>query len=112
MATPQSPELKPLPLCLSQYSEQLSHIFAEHRVQEAWLFGSAATAYFDPAKSDIDLLVSLQAPSPEEEGALLLSLWDTLEATFSKKVDLLTSRAIKNPYLSQQIEKTKKMIYG
>jgi predicted nucleotidyltransferase len=46
-----------------------------------------------------------------KKGAALLSLWDSLESLFERKVDLLTEASIRNPYLRANIEQTRKLIY-
>ena len=46
-----------------------------------------------------------------ERGELLISIWDKLEDFFGRKVDLLTSGSIKNPYLKKSIDATKVLIY-
>jgi len=66
---------------------------------------------FDMEKSDIDLLVDIDLPDPVERGETLLSLWDTFEMFFKRKVDLLTESSIHNPYLRRSIDSTKVLIY-
>jgi len=46
-----------------------------------------------------------------KEGEKLLSLWDTFELFFHRKVDLLTDSSIRNPYLRKNIDSTKVLIY-
>ena len=76
-----------------------------------YAFGSAVTNNFDPEKSDIDLVVEIKEPDPLERGELLISLWDKLEIFFDRKVDLLTEKSIKNPFLKKSIDETKILIY-
>lgn|SRR5690606_10933041 len=83
----------------------------QHKVSKLYAFGSSINENFDPAKSDIDLVVELDIADPIEYGGTLMSLWDRLEELFSRRVDLLTTDSIKNPYLKKNIEATKKMIY-
>jgi predicted nucleotidyltransferase len=82
-----------------------------HKVKYLYAFGSSTTAKFDPEKSDIDLLVEIDDPDPLERGEKLISLWDTFESFFQRKVDLLTDSSIKNPYLRKSIDSTKILIY-
>ena len=82
-----------------------------HKVRYLYAFGSATTDSFDPNTSDIDLLVEIDASDPIERGEKLLSLWDTFEQFFHRKVDLLTDSSIRNPYLRQSIDSTKILIY-
>ena len=82
-----------------------------HNVKYLYAFGSSTTDRFDSEKSDIDLLVEIDSPDPLERGEKLISLWDTFEIFFNRKVDLLTDSSIKNPYLRKSIDSTKVLIY-
>jgi predicted nucleotidyltransferase len=66
---------------------------------------------FDKDKSDLDLLVEIDTADPIERGETLMSLWDTFEMFFKRKVDLLTESSIHNPYLRDSIDSTKVLIY-
>jgi hypothetical protein len=92
-------------------NSEFSKICLAHQVKKLYAFGSAITDRFKEDTSDIDLLVEINEPDPVERGALLMDLWDQLEAFFHRKVDLLTYSSIKNPVLKANIEKTKTLIY-
>ena len=83
----------------------------KHKVKYLYAFGSSTTDSFDFNKSDIDLLVEIDDPDPIERGEQLISLWDTFELFFHRKVDLLTDSSIRNPYLRKNIDSTKILIY-
>jgi predicted nucleotidyltransferase len=83
----------------------------KHKVKYLYAFGSATTDSFDYNKSDIDLLVEIDDADPIERGEQLISLWDTFELFFHRKVDLLTDSSIRNPYLRKNIDSTKILIY-
>jgi len=82
-----------------------------HKVKNLYAFGSSITGNFDIKTSDIDLLVEIDDNDPIERGEKLLSLWDTFEAFFHRKVDLLTDSSIRNPYLRKSIDSNKLLIY-
>lgn len=82
-----------------------------HNVKYLYVFGSSVTERFDPEKSDIDLLVEIDAKDPVDRGEKLLSLWDLFESFFKRKVDLLTESSIRNPFLRKSIDSTKVLIY-
>jgi len=82
-----------------------------HNVKYIYAFGSSITTEFDSANSDIDLLVEIDDADPVERGEKLISLWDTFENFFKRKVDLLTETSIHNPYLRKSIDSTKILIY-
>ncbi|MCL4482500.1 MAG: nucleotidyltransferase domain-containing protein [Bacteroidetes bacterium] len=83
----------------------------KHKVKYLYAFGSSVTDRFDYDKSDIDLLVEIDDADPLERGEKLISLWDTFENFFHRKVDLLTDSSIRNPYLRKSIDATKILIY-
>lgn len=83
----------------------------EQNVKRLFAFGSSVQGNFKTEESDIDLFVEIEEPDPIERGEKLMALWDKLEAFFKRKVDLLTSLSIRNPYLKQSIEESKVLIY-
>ena len=96
----------------SKYKIGLKNICEENQViRKLYLFGSALTPRFDEATSDIDVLVETTDMLPEEKGEKLMILWDDLETLFNRKIDLLTENSIRNPFLKQEIEQTRKLIY-
>jgi len=87
----------------------LKPIFQLHKVEKAYLFGSATTDNFS-AKSDIDLLITFQENiDPLEKGE---SLYDSLRIHFNREVDLITESSLKNPYFIEEVNNTKQLIYG
>lgn len=88
-----------------------SDICKNHRIKSLYAFGSSVTDQFNPQRSDIDLLVEMEDMDPLEKGEKLLSLWDKLEDFFQRKVDLLTQKSLKNPFLLENIDKTKILLY-
>ncbi len=82
-----------------------------HKVKYLYAFGSSVTDRFDADKSDIDLLVEIEITDPLEKGEKLISLWDSFEVFFQRKVDLLTKSSIHNPYLRKSIDSSKILIY-
>ncbi len=86
-------------------------ICKDHNVRYLYAFGSSITDNFDINRSDIDLLVDIDTNDPIDRGEKLMSLWDSFERFFHRKVDLLTDASIRNPYLRKSIDSTKKLIY-
>ena len=82
-----------------------------HKVKELYAFGSVVNGNFND-NSDVDLLVDINENDPLTRGELLLSIWDKFENYFCRKVDLLTYNSLKNPYLKESIDNTKKLIYS
>ena len=82
-----------------------------HDVKFLFAFGSSIRSDFNEELSDIDLLVELETQDPIKRGENLLSLWDSFENFFQRKVDLLTNSSIKNPILRKAIDSSKILIY-
>jgi uncharacterized protein len=80
-------------------------------VKDLYLFGSAATDNYN-LKSDIDLLVDFEDIPPDHYFEYYFSFKDYLIDYFHRDIDLLELRALKNPYLIEEINKNKIHIYG
>lgn len=91
--------------------EEFAILCTHHKVKALYAFGSSITERYNPDHSDIDLLVEIDENNPIERGEMLISLWDSLEEFFHKKVDLLTDASLKNPFLRKSIDSTKVLIY-
>ena len=99
-------------IALKQYKYELLNTLQKNAVvKKFYLFGSVLTSDFDEKNSDIDVLIETTDLSPEKKGELLISLWESLEKLFNRKVDLLTENSLRNPYLTREIEQTRKLIY-
>ena len=91
--------------------DHLNEICRNFNVKRLYIFGSASTGSFDEMKSDIDLIVELEQMDPVIKGETLINLWDRLEELFERRVDLLSSTTVRNPYLQKGIDATKQLIY-
>ncbi len=99
-----------LPDIVRNKKEQFLQLCKSHRIKNLFAFGSSVQGEFN-SESDIDLLVEIDESSPISRGEILISLWDQLESFFNRKVDLLTNQSLKNPFLKENIDKTKRLIY-
>ena len=92
--------------------KSIKPIFQSHKIEKAYLFGSATTDQFSK-KSDIDFLITFQKDiDPLEKGELWWSLYDSLRQHFNREVDLVTENSLKNPYFIEEVNNTKQLIYG
>ncbi len=75
------------------------------------VFGSAVTEDFDPERSDLDFLVDFQ---PEVVDLLgnYLGLRTELERITGRKVDLVMSDAIENPYFAAEATRSAQDLYA
>lgn len=92
---------------------KLNDICTKHMVKHLYLFGSAVSDNFDSEKSDIDLLVEFSKDLEILNYAdNYFSLLKSLENFFSRKVDLLSYKALKNPVMIEEVEKSKVALYA
>lgn len=83
-----------------------------HHVRRLSIFGSAARDDFDPATSDVDVRVEFEPEAIEGYVHNLHSLHDSLVNMFGRKVDIISSKHIRNPYFRQEIENTQVTLYA
>ena len=76
------------------------------------VFGSALRDDFRPEDSDIDLLVEFSPMEPHELAHAYFDMLDELRALLGDQVDLVMVDAVKNPYISREIERTKQPLYA
>ncbi len=96
---------------ISKQYDQFADICKKHNVKYMYAFGSSTNESLNKNDSDIDLLVEIDETDPVERGEKLISLWDSLEIFFKRRVDLLTDASIRNSYLKKNIDSTKVLIY-
>ena len=82
-----------------------------YKVKRLFAFGSVLTNRFTD-KSDIDLVVDFDKEKVDDYFSNFFDLKYALEKLLGRKVDLLEEQAIRNPYLKEDIDMTKKLIYG
>jgi predicted nucleotidyltransferase len=96
---------------LSKHLEQIRRLCSLYKVKALFAFGSVTTDNFR-TDSDIDLIVEIDEKDPISYSESYFNFKFQLEQLLQRQIDLLEQKAIKNPYLKEQIEKTKVLIYG
>jgi len=96
---------------ISKYVEQIKALCLQHNVNTLFAFGSVLADTFDK-DSDIDLVVDIDSSDPYTYSDNYFDLKFKLEGLFHRQVDLLEQRAIKNPYLIKELDRTKVLVYG
>jgi hypothetical protein len=59
----------------------------------------------------LDFVVAFADTTPGTYADRYLDLAEALEALFGRKVDLLTERAIRNPYFRREVDATRQVVY-
>jgi predicted nucleotidyltransferase len=98
-------------MILDKYKNRIQILCRENKVKDLFVFGSVLTANFNE-DSDIDFIVDIDSSDPIEYADHYFALKFSLEDLLKRPIDLLENKAIKNPFLLQQIEKTKSKLYG
>jgi uncharacterized protein len=96
---------------VEQKRNDLAELCRQFNVERLELFGSAATGSFQSASSDLDFIVRFCRPSDGSYLDRYLDFADALEQLFQRPVDLLTERAIRNPYFRRSVEETRQPVY-
>ncbi|MBR4535877.1 MAG: nucleotidyltransferase domain-containing protein [Bacteroidales bacterium] len=94
------------------YLPKVIQILKEHKVKDAYLFGSVLSSRFNE-DSDVDFLVSYETfDDPVAFGDNIWDLRFALEDNLHRDVDLINEDNLKNPYFIQELNETKYKIYG
>lgn len=82
-----------------------------HHVRQLDLFGSALTERFDPARSDLDVLVRFAdlPPGPYADAYFALKLG--LEEIFGRDVDVITAASLVNPLFRTAVETHRQRLF-
>jgi hypothetical protein len=91
--------------------EVINDLCKRHKVRQLFAFGSVLTNQFKKS-SDIDFIVDFQGVDLYDYADNYFDFKNSLESLFNREVDLLEDKAIKNPYLRQSIDSSKRLIYG
>ena len=91
--------------------EVINYLCKRHKVRQLFAFGSVLTNQFKKS-SDIDFIVDFQGVDLYDYADNYFDFKNSLESLFNREVDLLEDKAIKNPYLRQSIDSSKRLIYG
>ena len=91
--------------------ERIKDLCYRHKVSRLFLFGSILSDKFKK-NSDIDFLVDFSEVDIYDYADNYFSLKKSLVKLLKRQIDLLENKAIKNPYLRQSIDSSKKIIYG
>ena len=96
---------------VEQRKNDLADLCRRFNVERLELFGSAASGSFQSASSDLDFIVRFAAPLAGSYLDRYLDFAEALEELFQRPVDLVTERAIRNPYFRRRVEATRQPVY-
>jgi len=93
-------------------SRAIEGICRQHGVRRLELFGSATGGAFDAERSDLDFLVEIEPPPGLGYADAYFGLREALEALFERPVDLVSLRAVRNPYFLEGIAQSRRLLYA
>lgn len=96
---------------VDQHAEELAALARRYGVARLELFGSAATGEYEPQTSDLDFLVEFVDEPPGGMAHAYFGLLDALAELFGRQVDLVSTRAISNPYFLKSVNETRRPVY-
>ncbi len=90
----------------------LHELCRRYNVRRLEVFGSAATGDYKAGSSDLDFLVEFDSLPRGTYPDTYFGLLEDLEEFFGRPVDLVVSKAVRNPYFRRSVEATKVLIYA
>ena len=97
---------------LLDHLPKINSLFRKHKVKKGYAFGSVCTPSFSNT-SDVDLLIDFEENlDPLEEGESWWILYYELEKILNRPIDLVTEKSLRNPYLIEEINEKRELIYG
>ena len=97
---------------ISDNLDQIYELCRKYGVKTLYVFGSILTPRFNE-NSDVDFSATFY---PEEDplvaGDNFLNLYLDLEDLMGRRIDLVNEANLRNKYFIEELEETKKLIYG
>ncbi len=92
---------------------KITDICKRFHVNKLWVFGSILTNRFND-KSDVDLCVDFDKSKIDifDYADNFFDFQYALEDVFGRKVDITEEAAVRNPYFRQELNETRRLIYG
>jgi predicted nucleotidyltransferase len=97
---------------IEKHLSEIQQICLRFNVSRLEVFGSALSGNFNQASSDIDLLVEFKPLKQGQYADAYFGLLETMKNLLGRDVDLVMTRAIKNPYFLQEINHKKQVLYA
>jgi predicted nucleotidyltransferase len=96
---------------LNECHNQIAALCRQYGVRKLELFGSAARDDFDQSRSDIDLFYEFDS-DPSCLSDRFFGLLEDLERLLGRKVDLVSSLDVRNPYFLQVANRHRITLYA
>lgn len=97
---------------IEQHRAKLLKLCEKYNVRRLDIIGSALREDFDPERSDIDFVVEFNDFNVTNAADRFLGLMVDLEDLLQRRIDLVSYRAIRNPYFKQVVDHTRVNLYA
>src|SRR5713101_8129830 len=97
---------------IEQHRAELIALCQQHHVRTLELFGSAVEGTFDPQRSDLDFLVDFLPLEAGQHSKAYFGLLAPVEALFHRRIHLVETRAIENPYFLKSVNESRTVFYA
>ena len=97
---------------IEQHRDEIAALCRQYGVLRLELFGSAARDDFDSQTSDLDFMVQFISDDWKGAADRWFGLQEGLEALLRRKIDLVSTKAAKNPYFLQVANRHKVQLYA
>ncbi len=97
---------------IEEHLSEIKEICLRFNVSRLEIFGSALSGEFNQISSDIDLLVEFKPLKPGRYADAYFGLLEAMKNLLGRDVDLVMTKAIKNPYFLQKINQSRKALYA
>jgi uncharacterized protein len=99
-------------ISLQEHRADISAACRRHAVQSLELFGSAVGEAFDPARSDVDLIVDFAPQAGPDLFSHYFGLKQELEELLGRSVDLVMASALRNPHVVRRAAAQRELLYA
>jgi hypothetical protein len=96
---------------IDAHQQKIRKLCIKYNVLKLYVFGSIVKGNYTE-NSDIDFVVYFKQEIPLENYAdNFFDFIYELENVFNRKIDMVSGKAMKNPYFIAEVEQTKKLVY-
>jgi hypothetical protein len=97
---------------IEEHRDELEALCRRYHVRKLELFGSAARGDFDPERSDLDFLVEFLEIPEGQSFRTFFGLRFALAELYGREVDLVMTKALRNPYFIADISDSRVVLYA
>jgi predicted nucleotidyltransferase len=97
---------------IEKHISEIKRLCSKFNVSKLEVFGSSLTDKFDPDSSDIDFLVEFKPLEQGQYADAYFGLLEAIKKLLDRNVDMVMTKAIKNPYFLQEIKQKRQIVYA